>query len=161
MIEDLDLKLRNSESYKEDALFWIELANKSLLVLNKQLFTVAIFLLTGTISIVIADFGIKITDPDKLLLKASWIFLLVSLIMGLVQIWVDAYYFKYLQQDSTRRQSIWSNLYKPVSELEAETRGLDYTDPSGLHIPFVIQAFTVFAGVLLISVVTISILGSR
>lgn len=156
MNNDEEIRQRNKDSYQRAALFWIDLANQRLSSFNKQLLTIAAILLPLTASLVAANF-IDLRDFEKALLIIVWISLGFSLVGGVVQIIIDANYFKYLSRDSSRREEIWSG-NDTNEEMTKQTKLLGKTEPTSTHIPLWLQAFTLGQGLLLILVIAISLL---
>mgnify|MGYP001584568581 FL=1 len=157
--EELEFRQRSKESYQRGAFFWIDLANQRLGDFNRQLLALAVVLLPLTASISLSS--IKLKDFEKTLLVLSWIALGVSIITGIIQILIDTIYFKDLSRDSSKREKIWSNFSRKVTDLEKETKAIGEVKESGSHDPLKIQASSLFIGLILIMVVAGFILFAR
>lgn len=95
------------DRFQKAALYWNNLANQQIFELNKQLLSLAFIILPLTASIIAVEF-IKPREFEKTLLILGWIFLFLSIILGFVQILLDAIYFNYLSNDSSTREYLWS-----------------------------------------------------
>ena len=95
-----------------DALFWIDLANKSYFHLRNQLIALATILLPLTASIVILsnDSRVSPNSQEKSLFILGWIFLGVPIVFGLIQTWIDSTFFKDLSGNSSLREHFRNNL---------------------------------------------------
>lgn len=155
-MEDFDYKFRTKEGYSERARFWIDKANQQISEFNKQLLSLATFLLPLTASVVVAD--LELSGSQKTLLITGWAFLFLSIISGLIQYVIDANYFKNLSRDSSRREEIWSDLYRSKNQLEQETKALGKVPSQSTHIPLSLQTFFIIAGIFLIMFVATTLL---
>lgn len=156
---DEEIRRRNKDSVQKAAFFWIKLANDRLSEINKQLLSIAFILLPLTGSIVLANK--KINFSDKTLLTHGWILLFISIFSGLIQILIDAIYFKSLSRDSSKREKIWSQIDKPISLLASEEKELGEVKGSSTHWPLIIQSFTMFIGLGLIMIVAYHLLSNN
>lgn len=154
--KEIDLIQRNKDAYQRGAFFWINLANQRLGDFNKQLLAFAVVLLPLTASIILSR--IDLNTFEKTLLVISWVFLGISILAGLIQILIDQDYFKKLSRDSSKREEIWSDLFRPIADLEKDTRALAKVNESSTHDPIKIQAIFLFIGLLLIMISAGSIL---
>ena len=155
-MNDIEYKWKNKESYSKRALFWIRLANEKIDELNRQLLGLSFLLLPLTASIAITNIPTK--EFQKTLIIVSWFFLFFSIIFGLIQIAIDANYFKLLSRDSSRRESIWADFTQSISNLERKTKSLGYMQGSSTFVALCFQIFTIFIGILLIMIVAGTIL---
>ncbi len=145
---------KRQESYRSAALHWNNLANQRLFDFNKQLLGLATILLPLTASIIVVD-GVR--EFEKTLLIVGWIFLGISIITGCIQIMVDAYYFRDISIDSSRRELIFSS-NKTEPEMQAAVEALGKIPAESTDLPITIQVFTIFVGLLLIMIVAGSLL---
>ena len=143
-----------------NALFWIKLANNRLSELNKQLLSLAMLLLPLTASIVvIPPDDLKLKECNKDLLKYGWLFLGISIVAGLIQVVVEAHYFKRLSNDSSQRERFFDEL--PFDSADKANRKLKSVPGQSTHIPLHVQVYTLFAGLLLIMIVALELLLAR
>lgn len=150
-MDETDIKQRSKDSYQRGAFFWIDLANRRLEDFNRQLLSLAVILLPLTSSILLSD--IKLKDFEKTFLVLSWISLGVSIIAGFIQIGIDVVYFKDLSRDSSKRERIWSDFFRPITDLERETKALGEVKGSSTHDPLKLQALTLFIGLAFIMLI--------
>lgn len=156
IMDDLDYKLRTKEGYSKRALFWIEKANQQLSEISKQLLVLAIFLLPLTASVVVTS--VKLSESQKTFLKIGWAYLLLSIVSGLWQYFIDAKYFKDLSRDSSRREQIWSDLRRSRNQMEQETKDLGKVPEQSTFFPLTLQALSLAAGIILIIFVASTLL---
>lgn len=154
--EEEKLRQRNKDSAQNAALFWIKLANDRLSEINKQLLGIALILLPLSGSITLSDE--TLCYSEKQLLIRGWFLLFISVMLGFVQILVDAFYFKYLATDSSSREFIWSNSSRHVLDSEKEVLMLGKVRAQSTHIPLFFQAVTLFFGLTLIMFVMYKLL---
>lgn len=154
--KDEQLRQRNKDAVQRAALFWIGLANDRLSEINKQLLAVGFLLLPLSGSVVLAD--IVICECEKFLLGIGWIFLFISIISGLFQIWVDAIYFKNVSRDSSQREKIWSKSGIPIKDLNKKIEELPVPKVLSTHIPLIVQAVSLLLGLIFIMLMMYRIL---
>lgn len=158
-MEGEDINRRNQEKFGSAALFWIGLANQQLFELNKQLIGLAIVVLPLTASIIAVDLTLR--EFQKTLILISWVFLFISIISGFIQLFVDVLYFKYLSNDSSKRQEIWRRTDIKTEEKERATDALGKVKESSTHVPLYLQAFSIVFALILIMIVASSFLISK
>ena len=145
------LKLGNN------ALFWIKLANKCHFDLKKQLLGLATILLPLTASIVVVPIDtIDIVGQDKNLIISGWLFLALSIILGLVQTKKDIDYFVRQSRDSNLREHLRNVL--PGNSAEKAVSALPSVPPQSTHAPLYFQAIALLVGLLLIMSVATKLL---
>ena len=157
--ENEELRRRNKDSFKSDALYWNKLSNERIFEITKQLLGIALIVLplTGTFLLVT-----KPIPPFSLhLLVLSWIVLTISIISGFVNLWIEAKYFNYLSNDSSNREKIWSDSNRLVEEMDKETNKLGATKPSSSFKPLIIQGVALLIGVFLIMGVVFNVLSEN
>ncbi len=155
-LEEIDLKQRNKDAYQRGAFFWIDLANQRLGDFNRQLLSLAVILLPLTASVILSD--LKLREFEKTLLILSWVSLGISVVAGLIQILIDTNYFKDLSRDSSKREKIWSDLFRPIADLEKDTKALGEVKGSSTHDPLKLQALFLLIGLVFIMIIAGSIL---
>lgn len=142
-INEEEIRRRNKDTHLNSARYWVGLANQQSFEINKQFLTFAALLLTlstSAIALVNANSSSnQLTDVDKVLLLASWVFLILSLISGIIQIVVDVKFFIYLCVDESKRERIWSQMGKSNETLNEEEQALGSTDKSSTFIPLILQ----------------------
>lgn len=145
------------DRFQKAALYWNSLANQQGFELNKQLLVFATILLPLSASIVVVD-TIQLRGNEIVLLIIGWIFLFLSIIFGLIQIWTDARYFIYISNDSSKREWLWSQ-NKDNNKIKKEVDKLGSVKPYSPFVSSIFQAILVFSGMLFIMLVAVFILG--
>jgi len=156
---DEELRRRNKDSFGKAALYWISLANERLFEISKQLLGIALILLPLTGSVILAD--VKLTHADLKLLVYGWIALFVSISAGFLNYWIEAKYFKYLSNDSSTREEIWSNTTESIKHMDEKTRKLGRTKANSSFIPTAIQGASLLIGLFIIISVIYNILSVK
>ena len=152
--EDVEEKRWHLERFNNSALYWNNLANQRIFELNRQLLYISTLLLPVTASIITID-NIVLREFEKTLILLGWIFIFLSIIIGLVQVWIDSGYFAYLSNDSSRREEYWSK-NEPNSKIKELVKLLGKTQSSSSMAPTYFQAILTFTGLLFIMVVAAS-----
>lgn len=155
-MKDVEEKRWHLDRFQRAALYWNSLANQQIFELNKQLLAFATIILPLTASIVVVD-TIQLREYEITLLIFGWIFLFLSIIIGLIQTWIDARYFNYVSNDSSSREWLWSQ-DKDNNEVKKEVERLGSIKLSSSSAPTLFQVFFVFSGLLIIMFVAVSIL---
>lgn len=152
---DEEIRRRNKDTAGRNALFWIELANQRQSEIIRQLLGLSAVLLPLSASILLAD--IKINQTEKILLLHGWIFLLISIIAGFIQIFVDVDYFVKVSQDSSNREVLWST-NRTIRDIEKDVQKLGKVSSSSTDWPLRFQILTFSTGLVLIMVVAVFLL---
>lgn len=140
-----------------DAKFWIKLANECHFELKKQLLGLATILLPLTASIVVIPPNtVDIVEQDKNLIISGWLFLEISIILGLIQTKKDIDYFVKVSRDSSLREHLRNVL--PADCAEKAVNVLPSVPPQSTHVPLYFQALALFVGLLLIMAVATKLL---
>lgn len=155
-MKDVEEKRWHLDRFQRAALYWNSLANQQIFEVNKQLLAFATVILPLTASIVVID-TIQLREYEVTMLIFGWIFLFLSIISGLIQVWIDARYFNYVSNDSSSREWLWSR-DKDNNEIKKEVEQLGSIKPSSSPTPTLFQGFFVFFGLLIIMLVAVSIL---
>lgn len=157
-----DEKLRrrnNKNNYQKAALYWNQLANERLFEISKQLLAVGFIILPLTGSIILSNK--TITSTSMTLLVIGWVFLFISIISGLFNLWDEAKYFNYLSSDSSRRELISSDPNRSEAEIDEEIKNLGTTKSASSFYPLIIQALTLFLGAMLIMIVFYTVISQN
>lgn len=155
-MRDAEEKRWHLDRFQKAALYWNNLANQQIFELNRQLLGLATVILPLTASIVVID-TIQLREYEKTMLVFGWVFLFLSIISGLVQVWINAKYLNCVSNDSSNREFLWSQ-DKDNEEIKKEVNRLGGIKPSSSHIPIAFQAFFASFGLLVIMLVAMSIL---
>lgn len=133
-----------------DALFWINLANDCYFHLRNQLIVLATILLPLTASVVVIPKDSKsiLIAQEKTLFIYGWLFLGISICLGLIQAWIDANFFRKLSNDSSLREHFRNSL--SADQADNAVRLLPPVQSSSSHFPLFFQAIFLFGGILLI-----------
>lgn len=158
-MKDVEEKRWHLDRFQRVALYWNNLANQQIFEVNKQLLAFATVILPLTASIVVID-TIQLREYEVTMLIFGWIFLFLSIISGIIQVWIDARYFNYVSNDSSSRERLWSR-DKDNNEIKKEVEQLGSIKPSSSAIPTLFQGFFVFFGLLIIMLVAVSILVNK
>lgn len=150
----------NQERFSSSAKFWISLANQQLFELNKQLLSISFLLLPLTASILLVE-TLILREYQKTLLGLSWIFLFISIVFGLLQIVIDAFYFKSLSRNNSQKEVVWHQRNKTSEQKEKETEALGGVKETSTFIPLIGQTFTIIVAILLVMSVATSLLVSK
>ncbi len=143
-----EIRRRNKDAAQHAALFWIQLANERQSEIIRQLLGLSAVLLPLSASIVISN---EILSPiDKYLLASSWVFFLVSMVAGFIQIQEDSKYFLMLSRDSSKREELWSDSNHSVPNIERDVLALGKVPAQSTTLPQNIQAVTFFVGLILV-----------
>jgi heme/copper-type cytochrome/quinol oxidase subunit 4 len=155
-VNSIEEKHWHLDRFQRSALYWNNLANQQIFELNKQLLTFASILLPLSASIVVLD-TLRLREYEILLLILGWIFLFTSIVLGLIQIWIDAKYFSYVSNDSSNREYLWSQ-DKDNNKIKDDVDKLGPIKPSSSFTPTLFQVVFVFIGLIFIMLVAVSIL---
>lgn len=157
-MKDTEEQRWHLDRYQRASLYWNNLSNRQVFELNKQLLALATIILPLTASVVVVD-TIQLREYEVTLLIFGWVFLFLSIASGLVQIWIDAKYFNYLQNDASTREQEWSQ-DKNNNEIKKEVRQLGMTEPSSSFVPTLSQVLFIIFGLIIIMSVAVSLLTS-
>ncbi len=152
--EEVSEKRWHLERFNNAALYWNNLGNQRIFELNRQLLYISTLLLPITASIITVD-SIKLREFEKTFILLGWIFIFTSIIVGLIQVWIDAHYFVYLSNDSSTREEYWSK-DEENKKIKEWINLLGKTRPSSSIVSTYFQAFLTFTGILLIMIVAAS-----
>ena len=155
-MKDVEEKRWHLDRFQRAALYWNNLANQQIFEINKQLLALATIILPLTASIVVID-TIQLREYEVTMLIFGWMFLFLSIISGLIQVWIDARYFNYVSNDSSSRERLWSQ-DKDNNEVKKEVERLGSIKPFSSSVPTLFQGFFVLFGLLIIMLVAVSIL---
>lgn len=154
--ENEQIRQKNKDSNQKIALHWNQFANERLFEISKQLLAIAFIILPLTGSIVLSD---KMISPENIrLLVLGWISLFVSIISGFINFWIEANYFHDLSNDSSKRELLWSDSNRKVSEIEKDIKKLGTTEPNSSFLPLIMQGSFLCLGVFLIMLVVYGLL---
>lgn len=151
------IRQRNKDAHQNAALHWNRFANEQELELTRQLlyFAAIIFPITASIAVLNRE---QISGEIKVVLIITWIFLILSICCGVIQIILNIRYFVYLLCDESKRSEIWSQSGKDNSELQKEEKMLGRTRPNSGHLYLVLQGvflFLAFASLMAISIISL------
>ncbi|OGH16755.1 MAG: hypothetical protein A3C30_00230 [Candidatus Levybacteria bacterium RIFCSPHIGHO2_02_FULL_40_18] len=159
-----ELRTSSKERHFIRANLYNEEVNKTEAAFRNLLFTFAIFLFTFTSPLFIE---IKtLSEAERILLFLSWIFLLVSLLSGIVQIAIDIKYFFNGAERESKGEKLWSKAFISFDEYNETVKEdsklyADFSPHSGLYALILQLAFLMLAFVLILSVASLLLFGSR
>lgn len=156
-----DIKFKNQELHQKQASHYEDIANNVFIQLTRLFISLNIFLLTFTSPIFIQ---IKeMSELERILLFIGWIFLLISIVAGIIQLVIEKKFYEGLAKYYYTIAGLYSsadNTEKAFEEVEKKKaeetlRGFQYQSPTA---PFAIQVFCFMVGLIFILVVFYSIL---
>lgn len=142
----------------EEALYWNEMTNKYDSEITKQLLATAALLIPLTGSIVATD--VVLNGALKTLLIGSLVFFFISMIFGVIDIFMAVNLFKsYMDYNSKRANNYFRNRThgKKLDDAESENRKLVPPPITSSIIPKSFQIASLGIGILLIIGVTVSL----
>jgi len=156
-----DIKFQNQELHQKQASHYEDIANNIFIQLTRLFISLNVFLLTFTSPIFIQ---IKeMSELERILLFIGWIFLLISIVAGIIQLVVEKKFYEGLAKYYYTIAGLYSsadNTEKAFEEVEKKKaeetlRSFQYQSPTA---PFAIQVFCFMVGLIFILVVFYSIL---
>lgn len=144
-----EIRRRNKDAAQRHALFWVELANRRQSEVVRQLLGLSAVLLPLSASVVVAN--IELEKIEKILLFSSWVFFFISIVTGFIQIQLDAWYFVMLSRDSSKREALWSDSGRPISEIEKDVKALGKVPEMSTSLPLRLQALAFFIGLICVA----------
>jgi len=159
VINKEELRQRNKDTVQKAALFWIELANKRQSEIEHELLAISAVLLPLSVSFVSTN--VILDTTGKLLLSVSWILLLISIVMGFLQILIDSDFFLKLSRDSSKREVIWSDFTKDFEKANKEVEALGRVPGSSAMWPLYVQGISFFVGVLMLTIIGFSLVSKQ
>jgi len=156
-----DIKFKNQELHQKQASHYEDIANNVFVQLTRLFISLNVFLLTFTSPIFIQ---IKeMSEFERILLFIGWIFLLISIIAGIIQLVIEKKFYEGLAKYYYTIAGLYSsadNTEKAFEEVEKKKaeeilRSFQYQSPT---IPFAIQVFCFMTGLIFILIVFYNIL---
>lgn len=156
-----DIKFKNQELHRKQAAHYEDFANNIFIQLTRLFISLNVFLLTFTSPIFIQ---IKeMSELEKILLFVGWIFLLISIVAGIIQLVVEKKFYEGLAKYYYTIAGLYSladNTEKALEEVEKKKmeetlRSFQYQSSV---IPFAIQVFCFMTGLIFILIVFYNIL---
>ncbi len=149
--DDETLRQRNKDAAQRAALFWIELANQRQSEIIRQLLALSSVILPLSASVIVLN--IQLSQSDKILLLASWLLFLFSILSGLIQLLFDSDYFVKISRDSSKRESIWSDSSKQFNKANREVEALGPVPGSSTTVPLYIQEISFCIALILLVII--------
>ncbi len=158
MADNGEIGFKYRTFHRDSALYWNNLANERQFELAKQLITISSLLLTVSATAIVSFRGINFQSQplQSYSLLLSWIFVLISIICGLIQLSVDASYFNYLSNDESTREGKFNSI--PYEKAKLDVDRMKPTNPRGDEKWFFLQQIFFALGVIFITVSAIFIL---
>jgi len=156
-----DIKFKNQELHQKQASHYEDIANNVFIQLTRLFISLNVFLLTFTSPIFIQ---IKeMSEFERILLFIGWIFLLISIVAGIIQLVVEKKFYEGLAKYYYTIAGLYSsadNTEKAFEEVEKKkavetTKNFRYESS---NIPISIQIFSFIVGLVFILIVFYSIL---
>jgi len=156
-----DIKFKNQELHQKQASHYEDIANNVFIQLTRLFISLNVFLLTFTSPIFIQ---IKeMSEFERILLFIGWIFLLISIVAGIIQLVVEKKFYEGLAKYYYTIAGLYSladNTEKAFEEVEKKKaeetlRSFRYQSPTT---PFAIQVFCFMVGLMFILIVFYNIL---
>lgn len=156
-----DIKFKNQELHQKQAAHYEDFANNIFIQLTRLFISLSVFLLTFTSPIFIQI--TELSELEKTLLFIGWIFLLISIVVGIIQLVIEKRFYEGLAKYYYTIAGLYSsvdNTEKALGEVERKKteetlRSFRYQSST---IPFAIQVFCFMTGLIFILVVFYKIL---
>jgi len=156
-----NVKFQNQELHQKQASHYEDFANDIFIQLTKLFISLNVFLLTFTSPIFIQ---IKeMAELERILLFIGWIFLLISIVAGIIQLIFEKKFYEELAKYYYTIAGLYSSADDTEEALkEVEKKKVEETLRSFQHqsstIPFAIQVFCFMVGLVFILIVFYNIL---
>lgn len=149
------IRLKNFELYRESAIRNIENAIETYSFARNGLFSLSFLLLPLSVTFV-SDDKVILNDSQKVITVMILIFLLISLIPGAIQIFIDYNFYKKAAKNDRLMQREWVRSDKTLEEIKESSRRIEESLPEQTTLtPLILQA--TFSAIALVLIVILSI----
>ncbi len=151
-LENEKARVSNKNNAGRRADLWIKEANNRLNDLTRLFIGLAAIIPTITFGLITTALPIDLIS--RVLIVSSWIFAFISLVLGIISVYSDAFYFYTLSKIENKSEEIWSNRnveYDQMNSKDIKNRAKYKSSSSFWWMIF--QLITVFVSIVLITVV--------
>lgn len=149
--DNLERSARNYNAHFTRANLFVGLANNTEQGLSNTLFLIATIFL-GLTSPLVSDVQ-SLSEGHKVILFISWVFTIVSILAGLIQIAINLKFFEWHFKLSNKQESIWSEMPSTNQEFDEAVKKSDAEMAESpiqtTFIPLTVQAVTMVIAIIL------------